>query len=155
MMPLGLLAAVSAVAALAVAAPGLAGTRVIPSSGTTTLRVGAPGVDSGVQQPELRPGDPRKTKAAASNRPRPGLQERQVPEEAARRADRASSAVAGPNPELTLSFLGLNHRDQRLANGGNQFSLEPPDQALCVGNGFTVEVVNSVLRVSTQRRAPR
>jgi hypothetical protein len=41
----------------------------------------------------------------------------------------------------------LNHRDQRLANGGNQFSLEPPDQALCVGNGYTVESVNSVLRV--------
>ena len=58
-----------------------------------------------------------------------------------------SSAIAGANPELTLSFLGLNHRDQRLANGGNQFSLEPPDQGLCVGNGFTVEVVNSVLQV--------
>ena len=42
---------------------------------------------------------------------------------------------------------GLTHRDQRLANGGNQFSLEPPDQALCVGNGFVVEAVNSVLRV--------
>ena len=59
----------------------------------------------------------------------------------------ASSAVAGSNPELALSFNGLNHRDQRLANGGNQFSLEPPDQALCVGNGYMVEAVNSVLRV--------
>ena len=44
-----------------------------------------------------------------------------------------SSAVAGSNPEVALSLQGLNHRDQRLANGGNQFSLEPPDQALCVG----------------------
>ena len=66
-----------------------------------------------------------------------------------------SSAVAASNPELNLSFDGLNHRDQRLANGGNQFSLEPPDQALCVGNGYTVESVNSVLRVySTANGAP-
>ena len=67
----------------------------------------------------------------------------------------SSSVVAGSNPELALSFRGLNHRDQRLANGGNQFSLEPPDQGLCVGNGFTVEVVNSVLRVWSHLRAAR
>ena len=58
-----------------------------------------------------------------------------------------SSSVAGSNPQLSLSFAGLNHRDQRLADGGNQFSVEPPDQALCVGNGYVVEAVNSVLRV--------
>jgi len=54
---------------------------------------------------------------------------------------------AKSNPELTLSFDGLNHRDQRLANGGNQFSLEPPDQGLCAGNGFVLETVNDVLRI--------
>jgi hypothetical protein len=51
------------------------------------------------------------------------------------------------NPGLTRSIDGLNFRDQRLANRGNQFSVEPPDQALCVGNGFVVESVNDVLRV--------
>src|SRR6185503_18539443 len=51
------------------------------------------------------------------------------------------------NADIVAATNGLTHRDQRLANGGNQFSLEPPDQALCVGNGFTVEAVNSVLRV--------
>lgn len=45
------------------------------------------------------------------------------------------------------SFNGLSHIDQRTANGGNQFSLEPPDQALCVGNGYVVEAVNDVIRV--------
>ena len=67
-----------------------------------------------------------------------------------------SSSVAGSNPELELSVDGLNHRDQRLANGGNQFSLEPPDQALCVGNGFVRGGgANSALRVrGTRRRAP-
>jgi hypothetical protein len=54
---------------------------------------------------------------------------------------------SGANPGLLTSFQGLNHRDQRLANGGNQFSIEPPDQGLCVGNGRVVEVLNDVFRV--------
>jgi hypothetical protein len=53
----------------------------------------------------------------------------------------------GDQPEVRLSFNGMNHRDQRLANGGNQFSLEPPDQGLCVGNGFVVETINDVIQV--------
>ena len=54
---------------------------------------------------------------------------------------------AKSNPELTLSFDGLNHFDQRTANGGNQFSLEPPDQGLCAGNGYVLETINDVLRI--------
>jgi hypothetical protein len=50
-------------------------------------------------------------------------------------------------PTVGLNFEGLNHRQQRLANGGKQFSLEPPDQGLCVGNEFILETVNDVLRV--------
>ena len=42
---------------------------------------------------------------------------------------------------------GISHLDQRLADNGNQFSLEPPDQALCVGNGFVVEGVNLALNI--------
>src|SRR5262249_34423632 len=38
-------------------------------------------------------------------------------------------------------FNGLTHRDSRLADNGNQFSVEPPDQGLAVGAGFIVEVV--------------
>jgi hypothetical protein len=49
------------------------------------------------------------------------------------------------------AFDGLNHFDNRFAGTGEyentQFSLEPPDQALCVGNGFVVESVNTVIRV--------
>ena len=58
-----------------------------------------------------------------------------------------SSAIAGSNPGLFTSFNGLNLRDQRLANSGNQFTVEPPDQGLCAGNGFVMESVNDVLRV--------
>ena len=46
-----------------------------------------------------------------------------------------------------VGFDGLSNIDQRTANNGNQFSLEPPDQALCAGNGFVVEAVNDVIRV--------
>src|SRR6516164_8633728 len=51
------------------------------------------------------------------------------------------------NPVLDAHFQGLNFHDQRFANGGNQFSVEPPDQGLCVGNGFVLETVNDVLQV--------
>src|SRR6266850_3284965 len=51
------------------------------------------------------------------------------------------------NPALGTHFQGLNFHDQRFANGGNQFSVEPPDQALCAGNGFVLESVNDVLQV--------
>jgi hypothetical protein len=51
------------------------------------------------------------------------------------------------NPVLGTHFQGLNFHDQRFANGGNQFSVEPPDQALCAGNGFVLESVNDVLQV--------
>ncbi len=44
-------------------------------------------------------------------------------------------------------FAGLTHVDQRTADGGKQFSLEPPDQGLCVGNGVVIQTVNDVLRI--------
>jgi hypothetical protein len=72
--------------------------------------------------------------------------------------------VTTSNPNLITSFDGLNHFDQRFGSsaGANQFSLEPPDQGLCVGsdgNGHTriLEVINDVLRVSRHPalRSPR
>ncbi|WP_267226296.1 hypothetical protein [Dyella silvae] len=54
---------------------------------------------------------------------------------------------AKSSPELLGGFDGLNFHDQRYANGGNQFSVEPPDQGLCTGNGFVLESVNDVLAI--------
>jgi hypothetical protein len=51
------------------------------------------------------------------------------------------------NPQVSKSFEGLNGFQQRYANRGNQFTVEPPDQGLCVGNGYVVEAVNVVLNV--------
>src|SRR4029450_549102 len=70
----------------------------------------------------------------------------------------STSSLPRPSPanrslvsrENHRGWEGLDHADQRLAAGGNQFSLEPPDQGLCVGgqspNGaeFGPEVVESV-----------
>ena len=122
------------------------GTRQIPSGGTTTIRAGALGADE-IQQPEIREGSDEDEGAGSFNRPRPGFKNGKFPKQPLDAPVVTSSPVAASNPELALSFQGLNHRDQRLANGGNQFSLEPPDQALCVGNGYTVESTNSVIRV--------
>jgi hypothetical protein len=58
------------------------------------------------------------------------------------------------NPEVVQTMQGLNFFDQRFANGGNQFSVEPPDQALCVGNGYVVEATNDVFKVLTTAGVP-
>jgi hypothetical protein len=59
------------------------------------------------------------------------------------------NGVAAPGSEKLSDFVGLNHADERFAGTdaykGTQFSLEPPDQALCVGNGFAVESVNDAV----------
>ncbi len=129
-------------------------TRLIPSSGTTSIRSAPTGVE-GLQQPELRPGSPEaEGNGVPVNRPRPGFKNGKFPKHPLDAPVVASSVVATTNPDVQASVQGLNHRDQRLANGGNQFSLEPPDQALCVGNGFTVESVNSVLRVYDTHAQP-
>ena len=54
---------------------------------------------------------------------------------------------AKSNPAFVSGFQGLNFYQQRYARGGNQFSVEPPDQGMCAGNGYVVEAVNDVLNV--------
>src|SRR5215467_8604515 len=56
-------------------------------------------------------------------------------------------AKAKSNPEIIDSFDGLNFFNQRFANHGNQFSVVPPDQGLCAGNGLVLETVNDVLNI--------
>jgi hypothetical protein len=76
------------------------------------------------------------------------------------------SALALPSPNGTAlstsaggaqTFPGLTHADQRLAGTGpyanTQFSLEPPDQGLCVGNGFVLESVNDAFAVYSKAGA--
>jgi len=61
-----------------------------------------------------------------------------------------SSQVLGPGSGF-FGFDGLSHYDQRFAGTGvyanTQYSLEPPDQALAVGNGYVLEAINNALAV--------
>src|ERR1700674_5775189 len=54
-----------------------------------------------------------------------------------------SNGIAGSNPGAT-GFDALDHRDSAVANG---FSLEPPDQGLCVNSSYVVEPINVVVAV--------
>ncbi len=57
-------------------------------------------------------------------------------------------------PGTATGFDGLTQRDQRLADNGRQFSLEPPDQGLAVGNRFIVESVNTAIRFRLTNGSP-
>lgn len=46
-----------------------------------------------------------------------------------------------------FGFTGITHYQQRTADGGNQFSVEPPDQALAVNDRFVLESVNDAIAV--------
>lgn len=88
---------------------------------------------------------------AASNRPRGA---RRIPRSPAP----AALSVASPPPlsgsalsagpgSLLSNFNGVGSRDSALTNFGLEF--EPPDQGLCVGNGYVLEMVNSAYTVYT------
>jgi len=73
------------------------------------------------------------------------------------------SGLNGAPPMIGLTVVastggfGLNalsHRDQRLANQGNQFSIEPPSPSLAVGNGYILEGVNNAIQVYTANGLP-
>jgi hypothetical protein len=91
----------------------------------------APAKDSGVAHMLSR--DPRMNKAATLQPPSP------------------PGTPVVSNPGGATGFNGLTHADQRNAGTGQyvntQFSLEPPDQGLCVGHGFVIEPVNVAFAV--------
>jgi hypothetical protein len=57
-------------------------------------------------------------------------------------------------PSSAFGFSGLTHADQRNANGGNQFSVEPPSPSIGVGNGFVLEGVNNAVQVYSLQGTP-
>lgn len=120
----------------------------ITSGGTSTFSQGVDGADA-VTDSELDPAtdlsdDGEGDTASATSG---AVINRTVGQGTAQGQPVSSGKKPKSNPVLNQSFNGLNFRQQRLANNGNQFSVEPPDQGLCAGNGFVVEAVNDVLRV--------
>ncbi|MFI6599739.1 hypothetical protein ACIBHX_26120 [Nonomuraea sp. NPDC050536] len=131
------------ITSLVAATPAWAATREIPASGTTTFHP-APSVDGGIQDPEIRGSEPEGD-ARTLTRPRQPWDRSQS--QGRHQGPGVLGSVLGSHPKVDVSFNGLNFRDQRTANGGNQFSVEPPDQGMCAGNGFVLESLNDVLRV--------
>lgn len=117
--------------------------RQISSGGSGTFEPLPPGGDA-IESPEIddlqQDADVAGTDDSFVNRTLPTAQPR-------RSASTHSGKKAKSNPQIQVAFDGLNFRQQRLANLGRQFSVEPPDQALCAGNGFVVESTNDVLTV--------
>jgi hypothetical protein len=54
----------------------------------------------------------------------------------------------------SLGFNGLTHADQRLANGGNQFSTEPATPGVAVANGYVLEGIDNAVQVYTTAGVP-
>ncbi len=149
-----------ALAPAAVPASGNGDTRQIPASGVTSFNPTPSGVDNGLQQPELGPVQADSASAAAASRGGGnGVNRSRSIEHGAVDVTTvpvtAGQGVSSTGPLSVLStFDGLNHRQQRLANNRNQFSLEPPDQGLCVGNGMVMEIINDVMRVYSPNGTP-
>src|ERR1019366_6099274 len=59
----------------------------------------------------------------------------------------AKSLPVAPVSANAFGFNGLIHHDQRYANGGNQFSVEPPSPSIAVANGFVLEGVNNAVTI--------
>jgi len=67
-------------------------------------------------------------------------------------AHQAAPTATSANSKVVMgagaarAFDGIDHADQRLVDGGNQFSTEPPDGAICQGRNSILEDLNSGLQ---------
>ncbi len=99
---------------------------------TSAIQPAINGPEIGADPDQERPDSENAAHVPAIRAPRPGV-------------------IPVVNATSENGFDGLNHFDQRSAGTGaytnTQFSLEPPDQALCVGAGFVLESVNTAIRV--------
>ena len=151
-------AASVALAPAAAASTGAAGVnRVISPSGTTSYSPTADGAGSGLTR-ETPPGFADASSGALSNANHNGVNRSRSIEHGAPSAPlapiTAGVGVSSSGLSVLNTFNGLNHRQQRRANGGNQFSLEPPDQGLCANNGVVMEIINDVMRVYSADGTP-
>jgi hypothetical protein len=126
-------------------------TRQISAYGVTSFAPTPSGADAGVQQPELAAGIGDSTGTAVTSNSNGVNRSRSTAHGAPDVTVvpvTAGQGVSSSGPlQVLQTFDGLNHRNQRLANGGKQFSLEPPDQGLCVGNGVEMEIINDVMKI--------
>ena len=145
-LSVAVLSAALGILAIAVAPVAQGVTRTVALSGTSSPETGAapPSGDGDVTFAEF----PGQIDEADGPGPYPGvITNRSLSKGSGHGVSVNSGKKAKSVPQFNVGFEGLNFYQQRYARKGNQFSLEPPDQALCVGNGFVLEAVNDVLNV--------
>jgi hypothetical protein len=130
------------VAAACAALPGPAlAARSSTSPAVTTYKTAVAGraTQVQVQAPAPAPGSVSRGHGA---RAIPRARTTAAPATAAPRAAGSPLITASP---LLANFDGTSSRDSGATNFGQEF--EPPDQGLCAGNGFVVDMVNSAYTV--------
>jgi hypothetical protein len=111
----------------------LAAVLVAPAAASAQAPVtGSPAVDRALKR--IPPNDLERDKGTGRARPVPSGQLPKPPD----------SPLAAANPGFA-GFDALRAFDQFTADDGNTFSIEPPDQGLCVGAGEVIEPVNTVM----------
>ena len=86
------------------------------------------------------------TKPNFTRTPHPALFQRFMASLATTPLATVQSLAVSPGTAAS-SFLGLTHLDQRNANNGNQFSVEPPNPDIAVGKGYVLQGVNNAIQV--------
>ena len=138
--------AVVSVAASSAGASGRSAGVQISLAGTGSPQTGAfvPSGNGDATQAEF----PGQMDSEAGPAPYPGtIIDRSLSKGTGNGASVSSGKKAKSNPAFNSGFEGLNLYQQRYARGGNQFTVEPPDQGMCAGSGYVLEVVNDVLNV--------
>ncbi|MDQ6855495.1 MAG: hypothetical protein M3Z57_00290 [Candidatus Dormibacteraeota bacterium] len=124
------------------AVAGLPGSRAqAATTAATQYAAGTPGL-AGVARPSAS-----SSQSSASARPHGARSTRTRSGADATRTSGAPTASAAATTPTSLlhNFNGVSSRDSAVTNFGAEF--EPPDQGLCVGNGFVLEPVNSAYRI--------
>lgn len=66
----------------------------------------------------------------------------------------ASTPGLSVNTATSFGFNGLTHAQQRLANGGENWSTEPATPAVATGNGFIVQGVDNAIQIYNTTGSP-
>ncbi|MEA2674889.1 MAG: hypothetical protein QOI92_2081, partial [Chloroflexota bacterium] len=142
---LALLGSIVVIAPAVVAGASAGSTRSIPKAGSGSINTGSftPSSGGGMLEDEFPGGD----QDAEGAGPNPFDGTISLSNGQAGHGSSATAEKAKSNPAFKLGFQGLNLYQQRYARGGNQFTVEPPDQGMCAGNGYVVEAVNDVINV--------
>lgn len=119
------------------------------------LRAGrAQALGAGVSGEILKPPPPRLHPPVDSPTSTPKAPRSSLLPPSIRTLSSSAHALSLGSSSTFSGFNAISHLDMRLAYGGNQFSIEPPNQSIAVGNGYVLEGVNDAIQVYTTSGSP-